>query len=193
MVKFLIPEPSVLKHKVQLSLEEIILIFDDSFFSTYNTRLRGGANEPIYLPSNPDCKTNRLIFRNNYISSALHEVAHWCLAGDERRKMIDYGYWYNSDGRSNNAQKKFEEVEVKPQALEWIFSVASNNTFHISVDNLDGDREPSWYFSKSISDQAHSWCTESLPNRALLFVNALVCYTGVNPFDSSLYQFCSEQ
>jgi elongation factor P hydroxylase len=122
----------------------------------------------------------------------LHEVAHWCLAGDERRKMIDYGYWYNSDGRSNIAQKKFEEVEVKPQALEWIFSIASNNTFHVSIDNLDGDQESSWYFSRSISDQAHTWCVESLPNRALLFVNALVCYTGINPFDSSLYQFCSE-
>jgi elongation factor P hydroxylase len=107
--------------------------------------------------------------------------------------MIDYGYWYNSDGRSSIAQKKFEEVEVKPQALEWIFSVASNNIFHVSFDNLDSDRESSWYFSKSISDQAHTWCIKSLPNRALLFVNALVCYTGVNPFDSSLYQFCSEQ
>ena len=193
MVKFPIREPSALKHKVQLSLEEIILIFNDSFSSRYNIRLEGGANEPIYFPSSSDCKTNRLIFRKNYISSALHEVAHWCLAGDERRKMIDYGYWYNSDGRSSIAQKKFEEVEVKPQALEWIFSVASNNIFHVSFDNLDSDRESSWYFSKSISDQAHTWCIKSLPNRALLFVNALVCYTGVNPFDSSLYQFCSEQ
>lgn len=193
MVKFPIPEPSVLKHKVPLSSEEIILIFNGLFFSRYNIRLEGGANEPIYLPSNSDCKTNRLIFCNNYVSSALHEVAHWCLAGDERLKMIDYGYWYNSDGRSNIAQKKFEEVEVKPQALEWIFSIASNNIFHVSVDNLDGDRELSWYFSKAISDQAHTWCIESLPNRALLFVNTLVCYTGINPFDSSLYQFCSEQ
>ena len=192
-MKFPITEPYVLKNKVQLSLEEIILIFNNSFSSKYNIRLEGGANEPIYLPSSSDCKTNRLIFRKNYISSALHEVAHWCLAGDERLKMIDYGYWYNSDGRSSIAQKKFEEVEVKPQALEWIFSVASNNIFHVSFDNLDSDRESSWYFSKSISDQAHTWCIKSLPNRALLFVNALVCYTGVNPFDSSLYQFCSEQ
>ena len=191
-MKFPITEPYVLKNKVQLSLEEIILIFNNSFSSKYNIRLEGGANEPIYFPSSSDCKTNRLIFRKNYISSALHEVAHWCLAGDERRKMIDYGYWYNSDGRSSIAQKKFEEVEVKPQALEWIFSVASNNIFHVSFDNLDSDRESSWYFSKSISDQAHTWCIKSLPNRALLFVNALVCYTGVNPFDSSLYQFCSE-
>jgi len=192
-VKFPIPEPSVLKHKVPLSSEEIILIFNGLFFSRYNIRLEGGANEPIYLPSNSDCKTNRLIFCNNYVSSALHEVAHWCLAGDERLKMIDYGYWYNSDGRSNIAQKKFEEVEVKPQALEWIFSIASNNIFHVSVDNLDGDREPSWYFSKAISDQAHTWCIESLPNRALLFVNTLVCYWYKSLFDSSLYQFCSEQ
>ena len=73
------------QHKVQLSLEEIILIFNDSFSFRYTIRIEGGANELIYLPSNSDCKTNRLIFRNNYISSALHEVANWCLAGDERR------------------------------------------------------------------------------------------------------------
>ena len=153
MVIFPIPKPFISKHKVQLSLEDLTLIFNDLFSSKYNIRLEGGANEPIYLPTSSDCKTNRLIFRSNYISSALHEVAHWCLAGDKRRKMIDYGYWYNKDGRSNIEQKIFEE---------------------------------------SISDQAHSWCIESLPNRALLFVNALVCYTGINPFDSSLYQFFSE-
>ena len=192
MVKFLIPEPSVLKHKVQLSLEEIIFIFNDTFSSKYNIILKGGADEPIYLPANPDCKTNKLIFRDNYIASALHEIAHWCLAGDERRKMIDYGYWYNSDGRSNIEQKIFEEVEIKPQALEWMFSIATNNIFNISIDNLDGDKEPSWYFLKSISDQAHHWCIESFPNRALMFVNALVCNTGISPFDSSLYKFCSE-
>ncbi len=192
MVIFPIPKPFISKHKVQLSLEDLTLIFNDLFSSKYNIRLEGGANEPIYLPTSSDCKTNRLIFRSNYISSALHEVAHWCLAGDKRRKMIDYGYWYNKDGRSNIEQKIFEEVEIKPQALEWIFSIASNNTFNISVDNLDDDTEPSYYFLKSISDQAHSWCIESLPNRALLFVNALVCYTGINPFDSSLYQFFSE-
>ena len=150
MVIFPIPKPFISKHKVQLSLEDLTLIFNDLFSSKYNIRLEGGANEPIYLPTSSDCKTNRLIFRSNYISSALHEVAHWCLAGDKRRKMIDYGYWYNKDGRSNIEQKIFEEVEIKPQALEWIFSIASNNTFNISVDNLDDDTEPSYYFLKSI-------------------------------------------
>ena len=168
---------------------DLIFIFNKIFSSKYSIQLEGGADEPIYLPANATCKNNRVIFRSDYISSALHEIAHWCLAGEKRRKLIDYGYWYQADGRSNIQQKMFEEVEIKPQALEWIFSVALNHSFNISTDNLTDEAKPSQYFLRAVSNQAHVWCVKRMPNRELMFTNALTDFSGTDPLHSSFYQF----
>ncbi len=186
-----IKHPCLLKDKGRLNLDELILIFNDMFFASHNVRLEGGAKEPVYLPVSPDCSINRLIFRSDFISSALHEVAHWCLAGRLRRRHIDYGYWYNSDERSVAQQNIFEKVEVKPQALEWIFSIASDNTFNISIDNLNGNVESSGYFLKSVSCQALNWCSEPLPSRAQFFTKALTYYSGVDPFNRTFYELAT--
>ncbi len=53
-----------------------------------------------------------------FYASALHEIAHWCIAGENRCQQVDYGYWYEPNGRSEERQFEFEKVEVKPQALE---------------------------------------------------------------------------
>lgn len=39
-------------------------------------------------------------------------------------------------------QCQFEDVEVKPQALDWLFCVAAGFPFNVSCDNLEGDFEP---------------------------------------------------
>lgn len=39
-------------------------------------------------------------------------------------------------------QSQFEDVEVKPQAFEWLFCMAAGFPFNVSCDNLEGDVEP---------------------------------------------------
>ena len=77
----------------------LIELFDREFLATENTRLEGGGEEPVYLPADARCANHRIVFRHDYAASALHEVAHWCIAGSARRKLHDYGYWYAPDGR----------------------------------------------------------------------------------------------
>lgn len=59
--------------------------------------------------------------------------------GKERRKLEDFGYWYEPDGRSEERQRDFEKVEVKPQALEWILATAAGFRYFASADNLNGN------------------------------------------------------
>ena len=99
-------------------------VFARCFARTENTRLVGGAAEPLYQPAGKGNGPHSLYFREDYFASALHEVAHWCIAGIERRQRVDFGYWYAPEGRSDDQQRAFESVEVRPQALEWYFSLA---------------------------------------------------------------------
>ena len=184
-----ISAPRAIKIPKKLKVEELTVIFNDLFSDSLNTYLEGGADEPLYLPASSICKHNRLIFCQDYISSALHEIAHWCLAGEKRRNLIDYGYWYYPDGRSGAQQKIFEKVEVRPQALEWIFSVAASHSFTVSTDNLLGEIDTSHYFLQSVLEQTHIWCREPMPERGLLFAKALSHFFKTQPFSSSLYQF----
>lgn len=147
------------------------------------TRLEGGFDEPIYLPDLEG--TARIRYRLDYASSALHELAHWCIAGSSRLNQVDYGYWYEPDGRSQEQQKVFEQVEVKPQALEWLFSIAVGQAFNFSADNLDAKASVSAQFQSSVRQQAavwlRQWDTEGhgLPQRASILLTALAdCFDG---------------
>ncbi len=150
-------------------------VFDDCFLASHNTRLVGGAGEPLYQPGN-DGKEHLLFFREDYFASALHEIAHWCIAGRERRGKVDFGYWYAPEGRSPAQQRAFEAVEYKPQALEWFFSRACGYHFRISVDNLDpvsGALPDTLDFRRRVVAQARSWQLAGLPPRAGTFYDAL--------------------
>src|SRR5690606_38179118 len=102
---------------------------------------------------------------------------HWCVAGDQRRLLHDYGYWYAPDGRSPEQQQKFEQVEVKPQALEWIFNRACGVKFRVSADNLTLGLEASPEFKANIAAQARQYCI-ALPVRPARFVLALSHFFG---------------
>ena len=123
---------------------------------------------------------HRVIFAHGFYESALHEIAHWCIAGAERRKLVDYGYWYEPDGRSAERQREFEQVEVKPQALEWILSEACGRKFHISTDNLDGDPDAvelgRQKFRGAVVKQATWYLKNGLPERAEILKEALLDY-----------------
>jgi elongation factor P hydroxylase len=151
-------------------------VFAQCFLDDFNTRLQGEFLEPVYQPSTTQGIPHCIGYRHDYFASALHEVAHWCIAGSERRSQVDYGYWYAPDGRDEAAQDAFEAVECKPQALEWVFSRASGFSFRISVDNLDsgsGEIPDSSRFKARVLAQLLRWQQTGLPVRAQTFFQAL--------------------
>lgn len=101
--------------------QQLIDLFDSCFAEEFNTRLVKGDDEPIYLPADDDTPYHRIVFAHGFFASALHEISHWCVAGKARRERVDFGYWYCPDGRDAMTQSQFEDVEVKPQAYEWLF------------------------------------------------------------------------
>lgn len=159
---------------------DLVEIFGNLFEQEFNTVLIGGAAEPVYLPAKQSGESHRIFFTQDYFASALHEVAHWCAAGERRRLLEDYGYWYAPDGRTQSQQMAFEKVEVKPQAMEWHFSVACGAAFRVSADNLDQGLGPSDAFTLAIADQARHYALEGLPARAGKFCEALCQFYGVD-------------
>ena len=73
--------------------------------------------------------------------------------GKERRKLEDFGYWYEPDGRSEARQRDFEKVEVKPQALEWILATAAGFRYFASADNLNGNPGDTQPFKQAVYEQ----------------------------------------
>lgn len=158
-------------------LEDVISLFDGLFKQRFDTRLVRGGDEPLYLPADEESPWHRVIFARGFYASALHEISHWCIAGNRRRLLVDYGYWYHPDGRSAEQQRSFESAEVAPQALEMLFSRACGLRFHVSVDNLGGeadvDRDA---FQARVAARAARYEREGLPSRAAAFHAALKAF-----------------
>lgn len=172
-----------------LSYGDVVEIFDGLFSKSLNTRLIGGASEPIYLPADDQASYSRIVFTRDYVASSLHEVAHWCVAGEARRQLEDYGYWYAPDGRSVEQQSEFELVEVKPQALEWIFSVAAGLPFRVSADNIESGLGASEAFKAAIFEQQQKYLNGHLNDRSQRLIDELSHRSGVaQPLNSSHYE-----
>lgn len=118
----------------QLATDWLIALFD-TLFHNQQVRLVRGDNEPEYFPASNN-QPARIEFAHGFFASALHECSHWCIAGERRRQLADFGYWYAADGRSAAQQQAFERLEIKPQALECLFTLACKRPFQISQDNL---------------------------------------------------------
>ena len=139
----------------------------------HGTRLVGGFSEPFYKAA-AGSSLAEVQFTRDYERSALHELAHWCIAGEARRRMNDYDYWYEPDGRTDSQQARFFEVEVKPQALEKHFCHALDLPFGVSVDNLgntaiDGIDE----FKARVDRQYALYAATGLPERASVIYDCL--------------------
>ncbi|MFK7733178.1 MAG: elongation factor P hydroxylase [Pseudomonadales bacterium] len=154
---------------------DLIDLFNALFVPEQKTKLIGGGDEPLYLPATHDFPYARVVFTADYFSSALHEIAHWCLAGPQRRAQVDYGYWYVSD-RSPEQQREFERAEVKPQALEQLFSQACGYPFRPSFDNLRVPEYSSQWFDERRDIQVQHFLDSGLPARAQQFYSALHDY-----------------
>jgi len=172
--------------------QDLIRIFNDCFELTYNTKLLKGDNEPLYLPADQNRSYHSIFFAHGFFSSALHECSHWLIAGETRRKQIDYGYWYMPDGRTAIQQQHFQQVEAKPQAMEWLLSKAANYPFRLSFDNLLGDESDTEEFRQAIYQQIIYYCQQGLPARAALFRQKL-CHFYCTSYDLTIQQFDSQE
>ncbi len=148
-------------------------LFEATFFAEFNTRLIRGGNEPVYLPANDITSYHQIVFAHGYFSSALHEIAHWCIAGEARRKLEDYGYWYCPDGRNEQQQNEFERVEIKPQAIECAFTLATGRKFSVSTDNLHGAEPDRDAFTQAVYKQLEWYELHGFPARAETFITVL--------------------
>ena len=102
-----------------------------------NLIIKGGAEEPFYTAQREN-NIATIHFRSNYPRSLLHEVSHYRLAGDQRRKVDDFGYWYSPCGRSLEEQRNFELVEARPQGLEKVMCEIVEVEFSPSLDDFSG-------------------------------------------------------
>jgi elongation factor P hydroxylase len=183
---------------IEHTSDDLIVLFEQTFLYSHCTRLVGGGEEPEYIPATDLDGEHKIIFTHNYFASALHEISHWCIAGEQRRQLPDYGYWYAPDGRTIDQQKKFEQVEAKPQALEWLFSRACGSSFQLSADNLNGDIDISDSFKKSVLKEVKNYCVAEIgvneKKRITLFAKALAKFyqrpCAFSPDDFLLDDLC---
>ena len=159
---------------MEQKLKILINTFNQLFEKSYSTILVPFGDEPVFLPKDEKNPLNRVIFRSDFTSSALHEISHRSLAGTQRRKLMDFGYWYNPDGRNEKEQRLFEQVEIKPQALEWILSDAFKHKFNFSYDNLEGELYQSSFFEEAVKYQKGLFLSEGLPKRAEILRKSLL-------------------
>ena len=155
-----------------MKLERVMAIFHD-VFAEESVRVAGGYPEPFYRAP-VDGAPAEIRFNRDYLNSCLHEVAHWCIAGRERRQQDDYGYWYRPDGRNGAEQREFFRAESGPQAVEWAFALASGEAFRMSLDNLGGEIEGDAEFAEALQGKLAGYLRDGFPPRADRFIKALM-------------------
>src|SRR5690554_1910006 len=133
-----------------------LILHFNHWFSHLNVSLVKGDFEPEYFPADSNGPA-RIQFAHGYFNSALHEISHWTIAGDQRRLLPDLGYWYAPDGRSKEQQALFEQVEIKPQAIEWLFAKAFGRKFRVSLDNLTGEGGDGSSFKDNVYAQLQAY------------------------------------
>ena len=151
-----------------------LILHFNAWFSHHNVVLVRGDFEPEYFPATTDVPA-RIQFAHGFFNSALHEISHWCIAGAHRRTLPDLGYWYAPDGRTQEQQSLFEQVEIKPQALEWLFSRALLRPFRVSLDNLTGEGGDGSTFKDNVYQQVLHYLEhpESIPKDGAAFIEHL--------------------
>ncbi|VAW33628.1 Translation elongation factor P Lys34 hydroxylase [hydrothermal vent metagenome] len=161
-----------------IRLSELIRLLNENYLHQYNTKIVGGFHEPFYQAGKDD-KQAEIQFSHDYIRSALHELAHWCVAGVERRNIDDFGYWYAADGRSQKQQDEFFKLEIVPQAIEWAFSIVCGVRFEASVDNLNNQVAGIEEFKHNLLNQLQLYLQYGFRKRTTAIINLLAHYQGV--------------
>ncbi|MBM4205579.1 MAG: elongation factor P hydroxylase [Gammaproteobacteria bacterium] len=160
-------------HVAEPSDIEIASCFNATFARSHHTVLVGGVLAPYYLPA---AAPHRSIirYRENFAASALHEAAHWCMAGQHRLRQRDFGYWYIPSPRSEEESAAFLAAECPVQALEQIFAEAAGLPFRVSLDDLGLELSSRRQeFAAEVQARARTWRDHGLPRRAQGFVHSL--------------------
>ncbi|MBH0097225.1 elongation factor P hydroxylase [Psychrobacter sp. NZS113] len=151
----------------RVATDWLIQLFN-TVFADQKVILVRSEGEPEYFPAQNN-EPARIEFAHGFFASALHEISHWCVAGEARRRLPDFGYWYAPDGRSAAQQQSFERVEIKPQALECLFTLGCGRPFQVSQDNLFAEFDTSdSTFEHDVYQQAKQYITkpQTLPRDA---------------------------
>ena len=108
-------------------------------------------------------------------------------------EQYNFGYWYIPDGRNEKQQKKFEQVEIYPQAIEWAFNVAAQKQFNTSADNLNGYQGDNHGFKAKVYQQVLEFIEQGFPPRAQMFIDALAkFYQTKLPLDAAQFNYQKE-
>jgi elongation factor P hydroxylase len=150
----------------------IVATFNRLFGESHRTQLVGGGTEPLYEPATVDAPA-RIVFTHDYPASALHEAAHWCLAGDARRAQRDYGYWYSPGPRDARARSAFFATECDVQAVEALLAEACGVRFVISADDFAAPHDELEAFERRVRDRIAMRRMRGLPARAVRLRDAL--------------------
>lgn len=155
-----------------------LILHFNHWFSHLNVTLVRGECEPEYFPASAEGPA-RIQFAHGFFNSALHEISHWSIAGEQRRELPDLGYWYAPDGRTAEQQALFEQVEIKPQAIEWMFARAFGRKFRVSLDNLTGESGNGSTFKDNVYAQVQAYFngTAKLPRDAAHFIQCICICT----------------
>jgi len=168
---------------------DLMTIFESTFFKQFNTQLICGHDEPIYLPADESYPHHRIVFAHGYYASALHEIAHWLVAGEQRRLIEDYGYWYEPDGRTAIQQAEFETVEIVPQAIEWAIATSCGFKFDVSADNLSGIEIDRLGFKHKVYAQLLSYLQHGFSERTTAMLNACTTFYNRTPLTPSMFNY----
>ncbi len=147
-------------------------VFNRLFADTQLTVLQGGASEPYYQPPGPS-SLGVLHYREDFAASALHESAHWCIAGNARRRLADFGYTYQPPPRTRQQQSLFFALELKTQTVEYIFSDCAGVDFQPSADNLDVSVQCFMTQIELNVSRVQDWMATTPDRRAMIFCEAL--------------------
>lgn len=161
---------------MELDHQAIADCFNACFAEFEGAKLVGGATEPLYLPASAD-RPACLLYREDHAASALHEAAHWCIAGKSRREKVDFGYPYSPPPRTDAAQQLFYKFELRAQALESLFCQSAGLKFTPSADNLEANTSQ---FAKAIQSQhffTQAWLHSSTGARARTLQIGLMQWT----------------
>ena len=145
--------------------------FHSLFLESHRTQLRARAGDPVYLPAASATDLSQIIYSNHFWRSALHELAHWFIAGRQRREQRDYDYWYQPERSKAKLQRDFLAAEIKPQALEWHLCSALGQDFFVSLDSFGEDQETLHWFRTAVKDEALRRLRSELPTRAMKLVD----------------------
>lgn len=161
-------------------------VFNNLFAGTQRTVLRGGAAEPFYQPSTQTTPAI-LHYREDFAASALHEIAHWCIAGTARRGLVDFGYDYQPPPRTAEQQSCFFALELKAQTVELVLSQNAGIRFQPSADNLAAGVQSFMTEIRSNLRTIERWMATSADARAINFCQALKQDRAQNPSCSAEY------